>query len=776
MNSEQRDPCEWRVRPIVLAIAMAVASGVTFAQESSDDEEEQVATEEAVEEAANLGSVTVTARRREESLQEVPIAVTALGEDQLQEYGVQTLEDLTALAPNVKINAGRGTNSTINAYIRGVGQNDPLWGFEPGVGLYMDDVYIARPQGALLDVYDVERVEILRGPQGTLYGKNTIAGAIKYVSRDIVGDSTYKVTGVVGTDSQVDLKVSGSMPINENVYIGGAVARFLRDGYGNVVDDGSPQQYNRVGDEVSDKDVLAVRGSIAFLIGDSGRFSIMADALRDDSNIRGAQRLNDDFGNRLPSRYDVRNDTPVGNEEVVMNGFAANYTQNLNNNWDMKFIASWREGKTKSFIDFETLNTNAFNVPARYDDSQSSLEAQFNYQSDDGRWSAVTGLYGFDGDACGAFDVVLGAINFTSLTQGCVYTRSYAAYGDVTFALNERANISIGGRFNRDDKEASVFVGQYLGALPGNGTFFNPNRPPEGFTLLAVQTDYQNAREYDDFTPKFSFDYAFTDSVMGYASYTNGFKSGGFDMRGNEAVNPDTRNGYDSETVDNYEIGLKSVLADGRLVLNVTAFSARYEDVQVTTQQFVDVGGIPTNVTAVLNAGEQRNNGLEFEAFWQITDNFRLDTVLGYLDADFTEFKTSDPNNPGQIIDISNTVSPINAPELTGYISGEYVWPMRDGDFSARLGYQYRDDTKTANITPSVTDQKAYSLVDATIAYTTYDGHWRFSLDGRNLTDEEYITSGYDFGPAGAGLLGGLSQLGFYGAPRSIFFTASYRY
>ncbi len=135
--------------------------------------------------ATSIENVVVTARRREESLQDVPVAISALTADQLQTQNVRTLEDMTAFAPNIKVNAGRATSSTINAYIRGVGQNDPLWGFEPGVGIYIDDVYVARPQGALLDVYDVERIEVLRGPQGTLYGKNTIAGAIKYVTRDI---------------------------------------------------------------------------------------------------------------------------------------------------------------------------------------------------------------------------------------------------------------------------------------------------------------------------------------------------------------------------------------------------------------------------------------------------------------------------------------------------------------------------------------------------------------------------------------------------------------
>jgi len=186
--------------------------------------------------AGTIEQVTVTARRREESLQDVPVAITALTSDQLLEQNVRTLEDMTAYAPNIKVNAGRATTSTINAYIRGVGQNDPLWGFEPGVGIYLDDVYIARPQGALLDVYDVERIEVLRGPQGTLYGKNTIAGAIKYVTRDIATDDpALNITATGGSYDQRDLKVSGSAPVvADHLYLGAAVAYLQRDGYGKL--------------------------------------------------------------------------------------------------------------------------------------------------------------------------------------------------------------------------------------------------------------------------------------------------------------------------------------------------------------------------------------------------------------------------------------------------------------------------------------------------------------------------------------------------------------
>lgn len=759
-------PCRFALFALSLVFCQVPT---VHAQEDDDEAEDEVGVR-AFEE------FVVTARKREETLQDVPAAVSAYSAEDLEVLGVTDLEDLTRLAPNVKVSAGRGTNSTINAYIRGVGQNDPLWGFEPGVGIYIDDVYIARPQGALLDVYDVSRIEILRGPQGTLYGKNTLAGAIKYVTREIDGQPVGHFSVTTGNFDRLDLKAGGSIGLNDSVFIGGSIAKFTRDGYGEVVASDDPQLFNSVGEDVSDKDVLAARANVTFLWGDDSRLKLVADTLQDDSNARGAQRLNDAFGPRLDDRYDVRNDLPVDMEEVRMTGLAATYTTTLTDVWDFKAVAATREGETETFIDFETLNTNAFNVPAFYDDEQTSLETQFNYEGG-GRWRGVTGLYYFDGEACGAFDVVLGGINFTALTKGCVETTSFSLYGDASFALTERTNLNFGLRGNRDDKEADVFVAQYLGALVGSQTLFDPNNLPPGFTLLAVQTDYTNDRTFSDVSPKLGIDFQPNDDLLLYATYSHGFKSGGFDMRGNQTANPDTVDGYDSETVDNYELGAKSTLLDGTLQLNATVFYADYEDVQITTQQFVDLGGIPTNVTAVLNAGAQTNQGLELEALWLPAEQLNFIANLGFLDAEIDEFETSDPANPGMIIDVSDLNEPINAPDFTAYIAALFNQDLATGGkLTARLGYQYRDDTKVANTIMSVTDQEAYQLWDASVAYTTPNERWRFALDGQNLTDEEYRTSGYDFGPAGAGLLGGLSQLGFYGAPRTVTLSATFSF
>ncbi|MBM0104017.1 TonB-dependent receptor [Steroidobacter sp. S1-65] len=732
------------------------------------------------ESASGIESVVVTARRREESLQDVPVAISALTADQLQTQNVRTLEDMTAFAPNIKVNAGRATSSTINAYIRGVGQNDPLWGFEPGVGIYIDDVYIARPQGALLDVYDVERIEVLRGPQGTLYGKNTIAGAIKYVTRDIAtSEPTLNVSATGGSYNQREIKVGGSIPVvDEHIFLGAAVAYLRRDGYGEIVDDGRARLYNRVGQDVSDKDVLAARANATFVWGDSSRLRILADTVQDNSNATGGQRLNNltaagIFHPRLNHRYDQRTDMPVDRDRFINKGVAATYTQTLTDALDLKLVGAYREGDGRQFIDFDELNANLFQVPAQYSDDQTSGEAQLTYTSD--RVKGVAGVYYFTGQAEGAFDASLGSLGLTSLTKGSVDTDSIAVYFDTTWSLTDRLNLNVGARWNEDDKEARVFVAQYRGVLAPDATLFDENNLPPGFSLVAVQSNYTNDRSFSNVSPRLGMDFRLDDDLMLYFSYAQGFKSGGFDMRGNQLANPTTVNGYDAETADNFEVGMKSTWFEDTLQLNLTAFYTPYEDIQITTQQFVLLNGNPTNATAVLNAGKQVNQGVELETMWRPLSALTLVLNVGYLDAEFEEFFTACPTpTPGCRLDISGLNQPINSPDWTTFLGATYEWSLGAGDMTLHAGYQYRSATKVANTTASITDQDAYDILDLGIAYTTADERWRFAVDGKNILDEEYRVAGYDFGAVGP--TGGFSQIGFYGPPRTVSVTATYRY
>jgi iron complex outermembrane receptor protein len=750
----------------------------------------------------NIQEVVVTARRFSEDLQNVPIAVTALSAATLQTQAVTNLDDLNSFVPNFKIAADRATTSTINVYIRGVGQSDPLWGFEPGVGVYIDDVYLARPQAGLLDVLDVQDIEILRGPQGTLYGKNTIAGAIKYDTRDIAGPATLTVSATGGNYGEHDEKLSFSTPlIDDHVYFGLALARLQHYGYGEVVSEPPfpPSQYNYIGESVSNRDATAGRANLTITWGASSKLKIIAEDILDNSNASGGQRLNNYLAPQLGNPFDTRTDMPVSNDYSHRTGESATYTQSLTDQLTLKVVGAYGEGRSQQFIDFEELDANLFQVPGAFHDQQSSGEAQLAFTND--RVKAVGGVFYMDSTACGTYNASLGVLAapppngfglyLTSIVQGCVLTKSTAVYGDAAWKLTDQLNLDTGVRWNDDDKTARVYQAQYASIapnqlLPGE-QFFNGNAPPSGFFLFpsaaaGILTNYTNSRAFVNVSPRIGLDYHWTPRVMTYVSYSKGFKSGGFDMRGNAALYPQTENGYNSETADNYEAGVKSTLLNDTLLLNFTVFYDPYSNAQIGVQQFVDAGGVPQNVTAVLNAGKQINKGAELESVWRPIRPATFSLNVGYLDSYYENYLIGcfagtpgcTPTSPS--INVADQNRPINAPTWT--LSGNitYSWDLSSGSLLARTGYDWRSFTKVANTTPSVTDQPAYGLLNAGVAFTTNSKAWRISIDAKNLTDRYYRTAGYDFGSPGTGLLGGVSQIGFYGPPRTYSGTVTYHY
>ncbi|TVS13963.1 MAG: TonB-dependent receptor, partial [Wenzhouxiangella sp.] len=260
-----------------LAIALALTGGVVAQTPDPDDERTEGAAAE-----ATMDTIRVTARRREETELDVPISITALSGEALSDVGAQDITYLKQAVPNTTLEVSRGTSNTLTAFIRGVGQQDPVAGFEAGVGIYVDDVFLNRPQGAVLDIFDVERIEVLRGPQGTLYGRNTIGGAVKYVTRRLGRDPRVSLRGSIGSFSQRDLVVSGEMPVSDTAAIGGAIATFNRDGFGTNLTTGKDNY---------DKDVLAGRASVEWTPTDQWFIRLAGDYFEDTSNPVGGHRL-----------------------------------------------------------------------------------------------------------------------------------------------------------------------------------------------------------------------------------------------------------------------------------------------------------------------------------------------------------------------------------------------------------------------------------------------------------------------------------------------------
>jgi len=715
--------------------------------------------EEAVAKA--LDEVTVTARRREESLREVPIAVSAYSGEMLEEIGAVDVTALSSYTPNVNLEVSRATNTTLTAYIRGVGQQDPVAGWEGGVGIYLDDVYLARPQGTVFDIYDVERIEVLRGPQGTLYGRNTIGGAVRYVTKRLSDEREFRVKAALGTYNQADLIVSGSTPVTDSFRIGGSIASFNHDGWGDNL---------FTGEQNADKEIMAYRLTMEWEPTDALFVRLHGDYSQDDSSARQGHRLLPAVTGEpvLPEVFDTRagistfpSSTGGLSPETTQGGVALEIEWDINDSLQLKSITSSRSDYTESWIDFDNLPGNYFDAPVIYDNEQFSQEFQFTYTGD--RLSGIFGLYYLDANAFDAFDVIFNNA-LTPFTLGDYDTKALAAFFDLTYDINEQWNVSVGGRYTEDERTAYVVRETFLGL--GSPYFGNTTAISLTPTTEYVP-EFNGNRTDSEFTPRVSVGYAVTESHNLYLSYSEGFKGGGFDPRGAYNVAA-TRAGFAPESVESFEIGAKSLWADGRFVTNIAAFTMDYTNVQVPGSILLDDDGDgePDGFAGkVTNAGKAEVSGLEIEAVAHLTDELTATVALGFIDAEYTEWLEArvDPISGLPIlVDISDSRVFQNTPDTTANLRLRYETPVESGSFAVIGSVSYRSESHQFEIADPRVDQGAFSLIDLSFVWSSSDGRYEAGAHFRNLTDEQYIAASYDFSAVNNSLIG------FYGPPRTI--------
>ncbi|MGY6517760.1 MAG: TonB-dependent receptor [Lysobacteraceae bacterium] len=722
------------------ALGLGLCLGIAGAAAAQSGADEEAATGAS---ATRLDAIAVTARRREETLQDVPVAVTAFTPETLDSLNINDLGDLGAQVPNLTVYAARGSNSTITAYIRGVGQADPLWGVDPGVGIYLDDVYVARPQGALLDVFDVAGVEVLRGPQGTLYGKNTIGGAIKYISSPLPQTLQGHGRLTLGNYNQRDFHGAIGGPLNDVVRARVAVASLNRDGFGTNLS---------TGEDVSDKNVFATRAQIGLFPNDQFDLQLSADFMDDRSGVRGAQMLAPNpFApglDPLDSRYDVRNGMPNIND-TRMSGASLTANWYPGSAWQFKSITAWRESDTETNIDFDTLPNVIADVKAFYSDRQLSQEFQASYDAG-GAHRGVIGLFWFDGRAGGQvrnnfFNLLFGD------TQGEVETESLAVYGDWIFDLGERFSLNAGLRWTEETKRADVFNQGYSDA-----TYTTP---------ISVVADFRDSLTISNVSPKLSLDYRATDDILLYGLVSRGFKSGGFNIRAQTVAVPRSAEPFKDEKVDSFEVGAKMAFADNRAFVNLAYFHNRYQDIQLSIFTAFDSNGDGVEDAFFgdfTNAGKGTVQGVELEYQLLPTDRWSITGHLAWLDTRYDEYITAG-------VDVADQQRFTNAPEFSGAVNLEHRIPVRNnGEVRLRGTYSYQSSViPTTDLSPDIA-QSGYGLLGAGIHYDT-GGAWSFALQGSNLTDKSYRTTGYNI-PA----LGVLT--GFYGPPRQYSLSARYRF
>ncbi len=714
--------------------------------------------EEVQQQPAASEEIVVTARKREENVQEVPVAVTVVTADELEEAAAADISELQTQVPNLAVYQGRNQSTTLTAFLRGIGQADPLWGVDPGVGLYIDDVYIARAQGALLDVYDVARIEVLRGPQGTLYGKNTIGGAIKYVSRPLTDDFTGAVSLSAGQHSTLDLRTSlGGALIPGKLRGKIAFASLNHSGYGENL---------LTGQDVSDRKTLAARAGLEWLVNDTWKVAFSGDYTQDDSAPKGYQRLR--ANNLCPlfgitcapndSRWDTQSGLAPLNGTDSM-GASVVISSALNSAWDFKSISAYRESDTENNIDFDTTAARIVDVATTYFDNQLSQEFQFIYDAG-GKTTAVLGAYYFDGEAGGLVKNIFVNAQFGT-TNGRTLTNSLALFGDGSYAINDKWTLNGGLRATREKKNGIAFNAGYA-----NDQFSTP---------VVILANYDKEATFDSIAPKIGIDWQVSPTVMTYFSASRGFKSGGFNVRAQSNAFPLSAEPFDDEILDVGEIGVKSVLSDGRLVLNSAAFYGKYKDIQVSTFTAFDANGDGVEESFFgnfLNAGNATMKGVEveFDRSFAGIDWLNVAGFVSYLD--LTPDEVLDENRDGFV----DTQVITNAPEFTGGLRLNFDFPVMGGLLTASAGGSYRSDATLTNEGGSFAGQPvrpirqdAYALFDAWVSWLSPDAKWRFGLNGKNLTDEGYLTNGYNI-PA----LGVLT--GSYGAPRTVLATIEYRF
>ncbi|SFJ78498.1 iron complex outermembrane recepter protein [Sphingomonas sp. NFR04] len=771
------------VRIVLLASAALLAATPAFAQDSEAAGQTAEAPQQQQE-----GEIIVTARRRAESLIDVPIAVTAISGAQLNAQGALDITDIAQSAPNVSLEVSRGTNNTLSAFIRGVGQQDPVAGFEAGVGLYLDDVYLNRPQAAVLDIYDVERIEVLRGPQGTLYGRNTIGGAVKYVTKRIGADPTLQLRGSYGSYNQADLVVSASAPIGDTgLKIGAAGARLSRGGFGTNRTTGL-DNYN--------KDLWAARGTVEYEPSSSAFFRVSGDYTHDKSNSRGGHRLIPGIVSGTPVLADVFDSQGglVNPRQDVKAWGVTGLAELRPADWlTFRSITAYRKDDSATPIDFDALPAVQVDVPAFYNNKQFSQEAQLLVNT--GGLSGLLGVYYLDAKARTVFDVRLPG-GVTALTFGDVNTDTVAVFGDFTYDLTPMFSISAGGRYTWDQRQSRVLRQTYLG---GGSPYFG------GAGVLAATTsDFRGSADFKKFTPRASVSFKPSKDHTLYASWSKGFKGGGFDPRGQTSACR-TPSGatctpaqvydfmsFDPETVSSYELGYKAALFDRRLTFALAAFHADYTDVQVPGSIGTTINGQQTFIGITTNAGKARMRGVEFEGnliaardLGTRGGTLNLNWSVGYLDARYLRFIDS------RGIDVASRRRIQNTPDWTASGTIGYSVPVgSDGQVAASFTASYRSASQQFELRTPVLDQPGFTLFDANV---NWDINKMFSIGvhGRNLFDKRYIVSGYNFlaqnpdtgdflrTPAGAyvptlGTEGVLT--GYYGNPRQVFVTGTVKF
>ena len=809
-----------RVKTPLLWVAVAAASlGISVPASAQNDAADRIFEE-----------VVVTARQREERAQTVPIPITALSAEQLVTRNLMEVRDLEKLSPNTSIDYSAVNGNAIQVFIRGIGQTNWAATQDPKIGMYVDGVYFSRPQGALVDFNDVERVEVLRGPQGTLFGRNTTAGLIHIINnRPSTDGFESDITLGAGNDGQSNYGLVVNAPLSENWAARLALSGQQADGVminsftgkdrGNEDSTNARFALRYQGDKLDaqlsytnfeadergplgsctwhatdDPFVALGRGGVLSLATIFGTFSSVREncigTTRDvsidttnDENIRAdvdnvVLNLSYDFGSltlaSITSKRDIEHFSGTWGW-VMGNGPGSNMLEILNNYGDTEAMS--QEIRLSGVSDSVEWVVGAYWFEEETDESLDVPLFRDVMAPDPAVWPL---FYAPDGAGGTLGAAALGAQLYGSRSQTYdVTNENQAFFAEVTFSLNEKWDLTVGARRTNDDRDftriQTLFNGQ------PDPFYFCPGMPVVELAPGVVAAGSDRCRQtvsYSKTTPRVIASYQASDDVMFYGSYSLGYSSGGF--------NQDTRmRPYLPETADNYEFGMKSDLLDGRMRFNATVFHNEYKNQQLTVGRLVD--GQPT--ADLINAQQATLSGVEIETMARLSDSLTFTATMGYIRGDYDEFTVMDNvtvvSGDGSLSsqeverDLSDTEFG-SGPSYSFDLGLMHNMSLGDsGELMTSIGATFKDATDyTLNNTPS-SQQPSYWVVDGRMTWFMANDKTSVSLWVNNLFDKDYVTTMLD--QAGDIQIGGIDQgLGmaasYWGEPRRYGLELKHRF
>ena len=673
-----------------------------------------------------LEEVVVTATKRSVALQDLAGSANVLGADKLGPGGIQEVRDMQVDIPNLSLGDQFGF---ARVFMRGIGMTSIDIGGEGAVAFLQDGAIVPRPAAQLMGMFDLDQVEVLRGPQGTLYGRGATAGAINMVTAKPGKELGGYLSVTAGNYGLAQFKGAIDVPMGDAVSMRLAGSLDSRDGYGNNIFTGS---------DINDRDASAYRATFVYDAGGPLTATLSAQYYEEDDNNYAFSYFGQSEGSSIPvpfgvpilggntvgmvggGFYDINSDQePINDRDGQLINLTIDYA--FNDRWSLKSITSSQSMDRFLRDDLDSTDANLFGQNNYTEESDSfGQELILNYSAD--RLDVLGGVMYFEEDLYGEVRVPLTNLCFLLAPAACgtpvgdflnggnylqdgeVDIEAWGAYVEANYSISDKWSVIAGLRYNYEERD-------------GTGSFI--------FDAISLNVPTNQRESWNDLTPRITLQYSPNDNMLLYATYTEAFKSG--------VINTgSTSPPLDPETVDAFEVGLKGQNASGTLRYSVAAFFYDYQDMQIS---FVD----ETSTVSTVNAAEAENSGIELEVDGSLGNGFAFDFYLTYLNAEYQEFFNGDYANGFAITDLSGNTLP-NAPESTAKLGLTWEGAVGGGTLTVRGEAYYQDDVYFTEWNREDAYQKSYEQINASVDYSWND-QWLLSLWGRNLSDEEVMSN-----------------------------------